>query len=177
MSILQGSLSYLDDKIAELNGILSDSGNEHLAGTLSESDDSSLQLFGALSESDESSLQGTLSSTFLRGLSAYQEAVLNGFHGTRKEWIESLQGRKVLLRENNNTIEWKYDIDTEWKFLISLEPTRDYSVLVNKPTLNGKLLDGEVLSNVNNVISTYVDSRDFSEKLTMTNAEIEQLLQ
>lgn len=37
-------------------------------------------------------LRGTLSNAVLRGYSAYQIAVQNGFEGTEAEWLESLKG-------------------------------------------------------------------------------------
>lgn len=39
-----------------------------------------------------STVNGTLTNTALRGYSAYQVAVFNGFEGTEQEWLESLKG-------------------------------------------------------------------------------------
>ena len=47
-------------------------------------------LEGALSNPDL--LNGTLSNEVLRGYSAYQIAVFNGYVGTVEEWLESLNG-------------------------------------------------------------------------------------
>ena len=40
-------------------------------------------------------LKGTLSGQLVRGYSAYTIAVMNGFKGTEKEWLESLKGGKA----------------------------------------------------------------------------------
>lgn len=49
-------------------------------------------LSGKLSK--KSTLNGTLSNTVLRGYSAYQVAVAEGFEGSEEEWINSLKGPK-----------------------------------------------------------------------------------
>lgn len=46
------------------------------------------------------SLIGRLSNEVLRGYSAYEIAVQNGFQGTEEEWLESLRG------EASGTIKW-----------------------------------------------------------------------
>ena len=38
----------------------------------------------------------------VQGKSAYEIAVDNGFLGTEKEWLESLQGKTPYIGENNN---------------------------------------------------------------------------
>ncbi len=127
-----------------------------------------------------STLEGTLSNTFLRGLSAYQEALIEGFQGTRLEWLESLNGEEVLLRENGNDIEWKYTSEDEWKHLISLEPTRDYDKLINKPTLGDISLAGTIDDLIDSRIisqfETIVEGDDFKEDFSLSNQEIENLL-
>lgn len=37
-------------------------------------------------------LKGSLSGNMIRGYSAYDIAVINGFEGTEEEWLESLNG-------------------------------------------------------------------------------------
>lgn len=108
-------------------------------------------------------IEGTLTSTFLRGLSAYQEALLTGFEGSRDEWIESLKGHEVLLRQNGYAIEWKYTDDETWTELIRLEPMTDYEVLVNRPTYNDEPLEGEVHTKI------------FSDDNAISNAEIDTI--
>lgn len=149
-----------------------------LKGSLSNihSDADIIELYGVLSDDDNASMQGLLSNTFLRGLSAYQEALLNGFEGTREEWIRSLKGKEILLQENNNTIEWKYEGDIEWKYLISLEATRDYSKLVNKPTLNNEPLDGEIVGAVRDTVGYYLDENFVPGEMCLSNTELEDLL-
>ena len=43
-------------------------------------------------------LKGTLSGQLVRGYSAYTIAVMNGFQGTEKEWLESLKGGSTSSR-------------------------------------------------------------------------------
>ena len=43
-------------------------------------------------------LKGTLSGQLVRGYSAYTIAVMNGFQGTEKEWLESLKGGSTSPR-------------------------------------------------------------------------------
>ena len=80
----------------------------------------------------------------LIGMSAYEIAVkYGGFVGTEEEWISSLKGDEVLLRNNENVIQWKYKSEAEnrWKDLIQLS-TIDYNNLFNKPLINGVALRG-----------------------------------
>lgn len=59
-----------------------------------------MKLVGKLSQ--VSKTNGTLTNSVLRGYSAYQVAVLNGFIGTEEEWLESLKG------ENNvGSVDWE----------------------------------------------------------------------
>lgn len=110
----------------------------------------------------KASLEGNLSLPFLRGLSAYQEAVQSGFVGTRDEWIESLHGKQVELRENGFAIEWKYQGDDDWTELIRLEPVRDYEGLANRPTFDDEVLEGElhdvIISDKTAISSQKIDS-------------------
>ena len=48
------------------------------------------------------SLNGTLSNVTLRGYSAYQVAVQNGFTGTEDEWLKSLQGPQGIQGPQGN---------------------------------------------------------------------------
>ena len=50
------------------------------------------RLFGVLQAQE--TLCGNLSNEVLRGYSAYEVAVQNGFEGSEKEWLESLKGEK-----------------------------------------------------------------------------------
>lgn len=63
-------------------------------------------------------LAGSLSNVTLQGKSAYQIAVQNGFQGTESEWLESLKGDQVELKEENGIIYWKYLKDETWSELI-----------------------------------------------------------
>lgn len=72
--------------------------------------DNSAKLSGVLSNEETQlkgqldgvkSINGTLSTPALRGYSAYQIAVINGFVGTEEEWLESLQGRDGVTEWND----------------------------------------------------------------------------
>ncbi len=56
------------------------------------------RLFGVLQAQE--TLCGNLSNEVLRGYSAYEVAVQNGFEGSEKEWLESLKGEKGEKGEN-----------------------------------------------------------------------------
>lgn len=72
------------------------------------------------------------------GKSAYEIAVEHGFSGTEEEWLESLKGESPYIGVNGN---WFIgDVDTG----ISASSTNDYNDLINKPTLNGDDIQGEV---------------------------------
>ena len=43
-------------------------------------------------------MNGTLSNLILRGFSAYQIAVKNGVEGSESEWIDSLKGGQIQLK-------------------------------------------------------------------------------
>lgn len=105
-----------------------------------------LNLSGTLSP--VSSMSGALTNKTLRGYSAYQLAVLSGFEGTLEEWLEGLNGDEIQIRNNDYIIEWKYDTETDWKFLIDLSFVKDYNDLINKPTINGIELIGDVVFEV-----------------------------
>lgn len=93
-----------------------------------------------------SSISGTIVETFLKGLSAYDVAVKNGFIGSEEDWLASLRGDKVVLRNNDYVIQWKYseEPDTEWRDLIEIDQTVDYNDVINKPLINGVELAGSV---------------------------------
>lgn len=65
-------------------------------------------------------LSGKLSNAFLQGMSAYDLAVESGFEGTVEEWLESLKGDKVELREIAGVIQWKYTNSKEWLTLVDM---------------------------------------------------------
>lgn len=88
-------------------------------------------------------ISGLISQAVLRGLSAYQIAVANGFDGTQAEWLQSLRGESIQFRSEGLTIYYKYESDEEWTTLVQIDQLMaDYSVLDNKPTINGIELNG-----------------------------------
>ena len=108
----------------------------------------------------------TLNPSIVKGYSAYDIAVSKGYKGTEAEWIESLKGEKVQLRENGDAIEWKYETDTQWTELIKLSAINDYELLMNKPSVDGTTLLGNL-----DLTETYVRNEN-----VLTNFEIEELL-
>ena len=122
-------------------------------------------LAGALSNPDV--VQGKLTNAVLRGLSAYDIAVAyGGYSGTEEEWIESLKGDRIELRNNGGVIEWKYEADIVWKELINLIIINDYENCINKP-----MIDNIILSGNRDLSEDYVRNEN-----ALTNMEIERLL-
>lgn len=67
-----------------------------LNGTLSDQTDN---LKGILSKTEN--LKGNLSNETLRGYSAYEIAIQNGFIGTEEEWLNSLHGKDGVTEWND----------------------------------------------------------------------------
>ena len=129
-----------------------------LSGTLQ----SQQTLNGSLTS--KQGLEGSLSNEVLRGYSAYQVAVLNGFEGTEKEWLNSLKGDAVLVDslvsdDGNGNITYEVSLHEEivsddgngnLTFNATLVEggvpagTTDYEKLKNKPSINGVELNGNV---------------------------------
>lgn len=115
---------------------------EKLSGTL--------QAQGKLSGSFSSTeaLKGNLANEALRGYSAYQVAVLNGFKGTEQEWLESMVLDQVVADcivkddgSGNVTLITKGVVENGEEPTV---PTRDYTELKNKPHINGVELNGAI---------------------------------
>ena len=102
----------------------------------------------------------------MRGYSAYDIAVLEGYTGTEEEWLETLKGERIELRNNNGTLQWKYETETDWIDLIDLVAMNDYEMLINKP-----MIDSIVLSGNRDLSLSYVRNTN-----ALTNMEIESLL-
>lgn len=87
------------------------------------------------------SITGSLINTILKGKSAYEIAVANGFIGTEKEWLDSLAGDDIHI-EMNTTETW--DKMTEYippaKTLIVYS---DHTILEDGTVIPGvKIADG-----------------------------------
>lgn len=155
---LQGTISQ-DEQI--LSGAVSNS-EIPLRGNLGASD----ALLGMLSE-PLNIFSGSISNATLRGYSAYQIAVLHGYTGTEEEWLRTLKGDRIEIRNNNGVIEWKYESDTNWIVLINLiASANDYEMLINKP-----MIDSIILSGDRDLSIDYVRNEN-----ALTNMEIESLL-
>ena len=116
--------------------------------------------------SDTKRFAGKLSNTTLRGYSAYDIAVLEGYIGTEEEWLETLKGEKIELRNNNGVLQWKYENETDWTDLIDLVAANDYETLINKPMIDNMVLSGNL-----NLSQDYMRNEN-----ALTNLEIESLL-
>lgn len=59
-------------------------------------------------------------------LTAYNLAVKHGFVGTEEEWLESLQGKSVMLRYNaeTETLQWAYENTDDWKDILDINDLR-----------------------------------------------------
>lgn len=166
-SQISGSLSSkkagggeLSPRESELTASLSPQ-NISMVGSLSPE---STSLLGILASAE--SLRGKLSNTILRGLSAYDIAVLAGYTGTESEWLESLKGDRVELRNNLGVIEWKYESDTEWIPLVDIVSERNYEALNNKPSIDGRTLIGN-----RDLFEEYVPTDSI-----LTNMDIDRIL-
>ena len=144
-----------------------------LSGTLS----SQNYLSGSIDNTQN--MDGTLSNLILRGFSAYQIAVKNGFEGTESEWINSLKGEQIQLKNSDGVIYWKYsdESDDKWRFLINPSLEQDYNVLINKPQINSvELVGNRELEELG-----IQEKGDYAKKSdipgVMTNIEIENILQ
>ena len=75
------------------------------------------------------------------GKSAYEIAVQNGYSGSEQDWIASLTGKSGETPYIGSNGNWFIGaVDTG----VPATPTMDYNDLANKPSLNGKTLEGEV---------------------------------
>lgn len=112
-------------------------------------------------------LSGKLSNATLRGYSAYDLAVLAGYEGTEEEWLESLQGERMEMRNNNGILEYRYSSDETWNTLVDLNAIiGDYEMLINRPQI-----DGIVLSGNRDLSDSYLRNDE-----AISNLEIEELL-
>lgn len=75
------------------------------------------------------------------GKSAYQIAVENGYSGSESDWISSLTGKSGETPYIGSNGNWFIGaVDTG----VSATPSNDYHDLINKPTLNGQVIDGDL---------------------------------
>jgi len=74
------------------------------------------------------------------GKSAFELAKANGFSGTEREWLESLKGQagETPHIENGNWFIGTTDTG------ISAQPSLSYNNLNDRPTINGKIVEGDI---------------------------------
>ena len=100
------------------------------------------QISGNISPSGVS-VSGLITQAVLRGLSAYQVAVNNGYQGSQEQWIKSLRGENIQFKAEGLRIYYKYESETEWILLVEIDALMaDYRVLDHKPSINNVILDG-----------------------------------
>ena len=89
------------------------------------------QLSGSLSSS--ANLSGNIMYTILKGLSAYEVAVDNGFVGTEEEWLESLIGNGIESAElnSNGYLIIHYTDGTTYTSPTSLKGTNGHSPYIS----------------------------------------------
>lgn len=109
---LSGELATTNSLSGELT--TSDSLNGEL-NTTTPNLDGTLQTVGTLSGAllHKVGLLGGLSNELLRGYSAYQVAVLNGFEGTVNEWLESLKGEQGVKGEQGDPFTYEMFTDEQ----------------------------------------------------------------
>ena len=126
-------------------------------------------------------LSGNLSNEVLRGFSAYEVAVQFGFKGSEEEWLESLKGREVIFKEIDGSLYWKYDNeDDEFYRLLSdlnFGGSKEYNVLLNKPTINNVELTGDLTLEDLGIqeAGNYVLKEELPT--TLSNGDIEDILE
>lgn len=94
--------------------------------------------------SDKAKVSGDIMHTVLKGQSAYEEAVANGFEGTEEEWLASL-GATVTVGEvaigDEIAIE---NVGTPHDAVLNFTLTDgDYEALRNKPSIESVTLSGD----------------------------------
>lgn len=99
----------------EITGNLTANGAEQLSGSLGDKP----RMSGTLSPAVPS-LTANLSNLGIRGYSAYDLAVQHGFEGSESEWLLSIRGDEVVLKEEDHSIYWKYKNDTNWTYLTTV---------------------------------------------------------
>lgn len=88
-------------------------------------------------------------------ITAYDLAVKNGFQGTEKEWLNSLI---PVIGENGN---WFVSgMDTGIQAVVT--KSMDYNDLINKPSINGQLLQGDI--DLENISEEFINEL-FADKI------------
>ena len=92
---------------------------------------------------DNTSIAGDITHTILKGKSAYEEAVANGFEGTEQEWLDSL-GATITVGEVTvgdeiaiENVGTSHDAVLNFTLIDS-----DYEVLRHKPSIESVILSG-----------------------------------
>lgn len=88
----------------------------------------------------EASLKGAGALKGDTGESAYEIAVKYGYSGTEEEWLDSLIGKSGTTPYIGENLHWYIDgVDTGVAAQVG-----DYNLLINKPTINGQELSGDI---------------------------------
>jgi len=81
-----------------------------------------------------SQISGNIMATVLKGLSAYDVAVQEGFSGTVEEWLESLVGNGIesVEMDDDGFLILHFTNKTDYKTPISLKPKNGHSPIIGK---------------------------------------------
>lgn len=81
-----------------------------------------------------SQISGNIMATVLKGLSAYDVAIQEGFSGTVEEWLESLVGNGIesVEMDNDGFLILHFTDETDYKTPISLKPKNGHSPIIGK---------------------------------------------
>lgn len=150
------------------NGNVKLNENHVLNGTLQSSNKLSGTIFN-----DREAFKGNLHNAVLRGYSAYQVAVSNGYEGSEEEWIESLKGESVVFKQEGSVLYWKYENESDDQYEILLDLSgqeKDYSLLNNKPKINEVELNGDMSLDSLGLIGHGLKYDDQNKKLAVDMA-------
>lgn len=159
---------------AIINGTITQSSS--ISGTVDQKE----QMSGVISPSID--LEGNIMATVLKGLSAYDLAVLHGYTGTEEEWLEYIRGKSayelaVIHGFEGTEEEWlesivgksAYDIAVEYGFEGTIEEWLD--------SLGATIEIGTVTSGTPLSITNSGDSRHAVLNFVLPSSNIESLAQ
>ena len=69
----------------------------------------------------QKAIGGTIQGQWNRGLNAFDLARLNGYSGSLQQWLESLKGDSIELRQDGTILEWKYTNEEDWHIFIDID--------------------------------------------------------
>ena len=125
-------------------------------------------------------MTGNIMETVLKGLSAYEIAVKNGFEGTEVEWLKTLVGESIIVEVVK---------DTKKEYILSFTSSNEQIITPNlKPVLekgSDQLTPEEIeeftkditVNVKNDIDNTYQRKGSYIEGTILSIKELEDLLQ